>query len=545
MDDNLHYTFVDPKATEGEGLDGVRSPMHGDTVHGNDKELTAAPRDSVTHVDPRTAAAWHARARQILQPVEESTQTQVSEAEPLPLGDTGPPSRQQLVSLVSGLQEQITRAREKQEELTDALHLAQQQRMVEGTAHDAPTAPPAVPYVGHPGAPRAFLGGGPPVAPRAFLGGASRSAAWPSHLAVPQLTPMERFHGQVGAPPMVSYRLPASTADPVSMYASSNAEFVHSYTAAGSRPPTAAGYAHMESMHQESRSQLERQESRVQADERLKAALASPYRQVERPASHKDPSDASPRSVVAHRHFRAPAADEGSVTPPRRGLPAWGSSPAQCSTSAAKDDVPLAGAPVSASGFAFAPLGAQPELSSTHDVMRLMAQLATLRAAVERAEERLREEMAARLEAERFAAAAARSSAAASRSAEELRSQLHGARQQEADAQRAREVAEKRASALEGELTSLRMQMQSKQSEERELQHKVAKANAAAAQRERQCEATEAEMRKVRQRALAMVQAMRGTAASLSAHSQAHAILEGHFSTLESSLRAAAAPSAC
>ena len=95
------------------------------------------------------------------------------------------------------------------------------------------------------------------------------------------------------------------------------------------------------------------------------------------------------------------------------------------------------------------------------------------------------------------------------------------------------------AQALEAELESVRRQLHAKFSDEHALRRQLTDAAAAHAQREGLFSQREAEMRRVTQKALAMVSAMRGAAASLSAHSQAHAVLDSHFRSLEQSLRGA------
>lgn len=202
------------------------------------------------------------------------------------------------------------------------------------------------------------------------------------------------------------------------------------------------------------------------------------------------------------------------------GLPPWGGrSSIETSAAAPRDAVEI--------------LAVAPQESA-----RYIAHQEALRLAVDTGEKKLRDAMAARIEAEQLAADAARSSAAASRAAEDLRTQLIGARRQASDAMETTKIAERRTSSLEAEVAALRAQLARKHADEQALQTKLAEATAAHAQQQSHYARREKEMRAVQQRALAMVQAMRGATQSLSAHSQAHALLERHFREIEGSLSA-------
>jgi len=551
VDDYLHYTHTeDMPAAERTGLEWAtqRAPR---SIPSSLLAGASAKDSTDGALEPAADAAWHASVRQRLGEVA-ACSARLESIAPLDAGfeeTNGGPSRRQLLALVSNLQEQITCARERQDDLNGALRTAQG-----GSVGMRSSEPP-------PPTPLPSFAAAPPT--RAFLGGSCRSPSWPAHLAAPQRCMAEGFHGSVGEMP-IERVVPLPTA--VSMYGATQEGYAAAYAQA--RPATTGAYSSTAEV---------RHDSRVHADERLQEALATPYRPTPPKSAlawgHPEQAAATPHSAAAGAgHRRTPLAQK--MTPPRCGLStsavtsgaALPVSPPAPPLAAAEPfavglgstQTPLRAAthvPMPTPARAVDPVfGAQMALPSTVpvpvgmsleetsgvmvEVARLQAQLQAMRLASDTSEGKVREAMAARLEAERLAADAARSSAAASRAAEDLRSELVGARRLVADAVEERDLAKRRTNHLEAEVTTLRAHLRGKYADEQHLHGRLAELTGTHAQREHLWAHKEAEMRSMRQRALAMVQAMRGATGSLSAHSHAHALLEGHFRSLEGSLNA-------
>ena len=637
VDDQFNYTCVEVEPDL--SADGGASRMTGATARDVPpvnwaKTMVTEEPVVPSYADPAASTAWHTRACQQAQRPEArgvgDGTSAVYEAgcsnEPVE-GSEDPPTRRQLLSLVSHLQDQLTRARIKQEDLSDSLHTSQVHREAARYVSSAAPAPLRAAPTTAPNAPP----------PRVFLGGASRPLVSSGPLAAPYRAMEGRSLGESAH---LTDRLARVTNGLYRLAEEVEAEAAAVPAGTPSALPHAAADARLA--------------RRAQADLWLHQALAAPYQPVgehtSRTISDKistttalgeavalgtalggaaraevareldqwvlapKPSAASPRSVLAETSRRAPL--PSTVSPPRCGLvpphagaagaatastnrsaaPAADGYASPLPSGAARPPLTPAAALAVLDGYAAAlspsrqahkrlappppstvipdelppdpraamaavaileaglpPWGGRSSIETSaaaprdaveilavapQESARYIAHQEALRLAVDTGEKKLRDAMAARIEAEQLAADAARSSAAASKAAEDLRTQLIGARRQASDAMETTKIAERRTSSLEAEVAALRAQLARKHADEQALQTKLAEASAAQAQQQSHYARREKEMRAVQQRALAMVKAMRGATQSLSAHSQAHALLERHFREIEGSLSA-------
>ena len=639
VDDQFNYTCVEvePDLSADGGTSRLSATARDVPPVNWAKTMVTEEPVVPSYADPAASTAWHARARQQAQRSEArgvgDGTSAIYEAggsnEPVD-GSEDPPTRRQLLSLVSHLQDQLTRARMKQEDLSDSLHTSQVHREAARSARYVSSAAPAPLRAAPTTAQNA-----PP--PRVFLGGASRPLVSSTVSSGPLAAPYRAMEGRsLGESADLTDRLAHVTNGLYRL-----AEEVEAEAAAvPATTPSALPHAAAD----------DRLARRAQADLWLHQALAAPYQPVgehtSRTISDKisattalgeavalggaaraevareldqwvlapKPSAASPRSVLAEPFRREPL--PSAVTPPRCGLvpphagvagaatggthrsaaPAADGYASPLPSGAPRPPLTPAAALAVLDGYAAAlspsrhtqrrpappppssmipdelppdpraamaavaileaglpPWGGMSAMETSaaaprdaveilavapQESARYIAHQEALRLAVDTGEKKLRNAMAARLEAEQLAADAARSSAVSSRAAEDLRTQLIGARRQASEAISAKGIAERRTSSLEAEVAALRAQLARKHADEQALQTKLAEATAAHAQQQSHYARREKEMRAVQQRALAMVQAMRGATQSLSAHSQAHALLERHFREIEGSLSA-------
>ena len=275
-------------------------------------------------------AEWHARARDVLR---EPVQTAEGEA-----GDEwheGSPTRAQLVSLISRLQEQVSLARNRQAELSDALHASREvahwqavqsavaaERMRREETHEAAPTPAEL--------------------RRMFLGRGERAPSWLAEYPTGVRTISSRFHG--GPATSLSPR----ECGPV------NARISSAEAEAAELVAEAAN------------------EAAAQAAVEAAATTACQGEQTTPLSKPPDPYPASPRTVLAqrrlpHQHHPVPSSfpsDAYQQTGPHGvepvGLPP---SAAQCAA-----DVRMGGAPpvTSTSGI---------EISMLDEIARLRAQV--------------------------------------------------------------------------------------------------------------------------------------------------------------------------
>ena len=179
--------------------------------------------------------------------------------------------------------------------------------------------------------------------------------------------------------------------------------------------------------------------------------------------------------------------------------------------------------------------------SAELEVNRVRAELAAARVTIEAAEVKAKQAVLAQRDAERSAANSAASAAASQQMAEELRLQLFASRQETTGCQQRLVTYDdtmRREVATRAELTAVKSQLRAKWEEAEVLRMDAASAKTQLEQRQALFARRELEMRAVRSRALAMVKALRQATASLgSEHASAHAVLDGHFRMLETSVQ--------
>ena len=137
-------------------------------------------------------------------------------------------------------------------------------------------------------------------------------------------------------------------------------------------------------------------------------------------------------------------------------------------------------------------------------VLRL--QVAAAHAATEEADRRCRETGQARVQAEQLAAEAAQRATAAAREAAGMRHELSAAKQRASAAEQARDASDATCRACHADVAALRAQVHALHASEASLRSDLEEARALTAEREGHHARREAEMRRVRARALAMIQ---------------------------------------